>query len=173
MHPLHEQFAPARQRLAEQLDAHSAPYLRQKMAARELAEDQVLLTQGSTADALYFVLGGTLGVFVETESGKNLQVGQLDAGEWVGEVTFVDPGVASATVRAEEPTLALEFRSHDLGILIDDARDVASELLGRLCTELAQRHLAVGAGHLNATRNRLETERAGPRGLIAKLTGLG
>ena len=171
MHPLHEQFAPARQRLAEQLGAHPTRYLLEQMAARELAQDQVLLTQGTATDALYFVLGGRLGVFVKTESGKTLRVSELGAGDWVGEVSFVDPGTASATVRAKEPTLVLEFRAHDLGILIDDAPDVASELLGRLCSELAHRVLAVGSSHLSASGDRLESERSGFFGLFARLRG--
>ncbi|MFT6399442.1 MAG: CRP-like cAMP-binding protein [Bradymonadia bacterium] len=142
------------------------------MAAREFAEGQVMIAEDAVSDALYFVLGGSFGVFIATGETNSLRVSGLTAGDWVGEVSFVDPGVASATVRAEEPALVLELRAHDLGILIDDAPDVASDLLGRLCEELAERLLAVGSAKANASGDRLEmTESTGMRRFISKILG--
>lgn len=172
MHPLHEQFAPARKKLAHQLGAPSARYLLKQMASRQFGEGHEMIAQNTASDALYFVLGGTFGVYVETSDAQSLRVGELTAGDWVGEVSFVDPGVASATVRAEEPALTLELRAHDLRILMDDAPDVASDLLGRLCVELAERVLAVGAAKSNASGDRLEVATSnGIRGFIAKMLG--
>jgi CRP-like cAMP-binding protein len=161
MHPLHEQFAPAHKKFAEQIGVHSANHLLLQMAARELAIGHALLTQGAAADTLFFVLGGTLGVFAETKAGKPLRVGELTGGDCVGEVTFVDPGPDAMTVRAEEPTLALELRSNDLTFLIHDAPDVTFDLLDRLSVEIAQGVLTVDAAHLNSSRDGLEKRRVG------------
>jgi len=142
MHPLQPEFANARRTLADHLGAQVARYLVERMAARELESGQTLVRQHAAADALYFVLGGRLGVYVgEPES----RVAVIEPGSWVGEVSFVDPGPASATVRAEQATLLLEMRNRDIDLLTDDAPHVAAALLSRLCRELAERVSSSGA----------------------------
>lgn len=145
MHPLHEKFAPARRTLSEQLGASAARFLLERMAARELAEGADLLEQGVDSDALYFVLGGAFDVRVGAGS-SSLSVGRIDEGQWVGEVTFIEPGPASATVRATEPALVVELRNRDLAFLTDENPEAAAVLLGRLCRELADRGLATASG---------------------------
>jgi len=63
----------------------------------------VLIREGEPIDALYMVLKGILGVFVESLGSQELA--QLGYGEVVGEMSFVDAHPPSATVRAIEETL--------------------------------------------------------------------
>ncbi|MCB9506552.1 MAG: cyclic nucleotide-binding domain-containing protein [Myxococcales bacterium] len=169
MHPLQPEFAAARRSLADQLGSQAARFLVERMAARELAAGQLLLREGATADALYFVLGGTLAVFVGGAGGAShgVRVGAIEPGRWVGEVTFVDPGPASATVVAETPVLVLELRNRDIELLTDDAPEVAAALLTRLCRELAERIVTSGARRPTAD----DTGPAKTTGWLRRLVG--
>lgn len=60
----------------------------------------VLIHEGEPTDALYIVLQGRLGVTVEALGGE--EIAQLSEGEVVGEMSFVDSRLPSATVRAIE-----------------------------------------------------------------------
>lgn len=155
MHPLHEKFAPARRIMADQLGAAPARFLLERMAARELRPGSDLLTLGAPSDALYYVLGGTLGVYVG-DADRPLRVGRIGPGEWVGEVTFVDPGPASATVRAEEEALVVELRNRDIAFLTDEAPDVVTVLLHRLSLALAERLVKLGEGTIRSGDDGLE-----------------
>lgn len=73
--------------------------------AGELAEGEVLIRQGEPADSLFILLRGRLSVHLASRGGER-EIARLNAGEVVGEMSFVDARPPSATVRAlEEATL--------------------------------------------------------------------
>ncbi len=56
--------------------------------------------QGDAPDALYVVISGALGVFRETAGGPAIRIGDINAGETVGEMALITGGRRTATVRA-------------------------------------------------------------------------
>lgn len=56
--------------------------------------------QGDAPDALYVVISGALGVFRETEGTAPVRIGDINAGETVGEMALITGGRRTATVRA-------------------------------------------------------------------------
>ncbi|MEG4417706.1 cyclic nucleotide-binding domain-containing protein [Microcoleus sp. LAD1_D5] len=66
-----------------------------------------LITEGKPLDALYIVLEGTLSVAVSSLGDK--EIGKIIAGEVLGEMSFVDGRLPSASVTAIEECLILSI----------------------------------------------------------------
>jgi CRP/FNR family cyclic AMP-dependent transcriptional regulator len=62
----------------------------------------VVIEQGVAADALFILLEGKLAVWLRPRRGPERQLATLNAGEIVGEMSFVDARPPSATVKALE-----------------------------------------------------------------------
>ncbi len=60
----------------------------------------VVIEQGVPADALFILLEGKLAVWLRPRRGAERQLATLNAGEIVGEMSFVDARPPSATVKA-------------------------------------------------------------------------
>lgn len=79
---------------------------------QEIAQGTILIHEGQPIDAIYFLLDGTL--IVQVAALKEQVIAQLSSGEVVGEMSFVDTRLPSATVTAAEPSLLLTIPKHDL-----------------------------------------------------------
>ena len=81
------------------------PPLLDKVAAvatvRTFPKRAIIVTEGDETDSLYVVLSGKARVFVADDKGREVQLNQLGAGEYFGEVTL-DGGPRSASVMALE-----------------------------------------------------------------------
>jgi bacteriocin-type transport-associated protein len=71
----------------------------------QISAGTVLIPQGKPIDALYILLEGTLGVSVAALDDK--KIATLSSGEVVGEMSFVDSRLPSATVEALEDSVVL------------------------------------------------------------------
>lgn len=105
---------------------------------RQLPANTILIHEGEASDALYIVLAGTLVVSAAVLDGE--EVARLSAGEVVGEMSFVDARLPSATVTAIEdttiwviPRVQLNTKlSHDVGFSSNFYRALAILLSDRL-----------------------------------------
>ena len=59
----------------------------------------VIADIGDIGDALFFVIEGTTGLFHENQ-GKEVEIGELEAGELMGSMSFFDDKPRSARIRA-------------------------------------------------------------------------
>ena len=73
----------------------------------QLQAGTTLITEGQPLDALYIVLDGTLSVFVSALGNK--EIGTIISGEVLGEMSFVDGRLPSASVTAIEECLILSI----------------------------------------------------------------
>ena len=65
----------------------------------KLIPGDVLLTEGEESTCMYLLTEGALAVFKTLDDGEK-QIGTIYSGEFVGEVSFLDKRVRSATVKA-------------------------------------------------------------------------
>ena len=72
---------------------------------RELTPGAVLIHEGQPGEFIFLVLDGLLEVSIGT--GEPQSIAQLPAGEVVGEMSFVDGQLPSATVSAQQHSLVL------------------------------------------------------------------
>jgi CRP/FNR family cyclic AMP-dependent transcriptional regulator len=69
---------------------------------RSLREGEVLIRQGVPGDEVYILLEGRLAVWLKLRRDQEREIARLEAGEIVGEMSFVDARPPSATVKAVE-----------------------------------------------------------------------
>jgi CRP-like cAMP-binding protein len=114
---------------------------------RSVAQGNVLIQQGVPIDALFILLEGRLSVLLGRQE---REIARLNAGEMVGEMSFVDARPPSATVRGLEdatvfaiPKPALTAKlGRDLGFAARFYRALAIYL----STTVRERHRMLGYG---------------------------
>lgn len=118
---------------------------------RRLAVGEELCAAGDRLDAVYQVRDGLLGVLVEGTDGE-LRIGGLGPSAFVGEITALTGGAATATVRAEQPTVVSVIPLPDYAAWLAEHPDAAEQV---------------------AATARDRSNRSRTAALVAELTGIG
>lgn len=105
---------------------------------QHVPSNEVLIRQGEMSDTLYLVYNGLLSVTVDS-SAKEVLLGMIDRGQWVGDVSLIEPGPASASVKVVEEATLLCLSHEDFEILRATHPKLASCLLNALSITLASR----------------------------------
>jgi CRP-like cAMP-binding protein len=98
-----------------QLNDADAQWLAHSGSIRRLGDGEIIIREGQPVDALFVNLEGVLSVTVEGD----VEVARLGAGEFVGEISFVDSAPPSATVRGMGSASVLEIKRADIQRKID------------------------------------------------------
>lgn len=109
-----------------------------RVEAADLKGGDHLIEHGGSSDTLYFLLSGRLALNVDAGN-RTLSLGEVAPGRWVGEFGFIDPGQASASVTAVEPSSVLALSHDAMRDLHQSSPDAASDLLQCLSLDLARR----------------------------------
>ncbi len=107
----------------------------------ELSQGQRLFEQGERGEAMHVLARGKLAILVKDTLGRENKISQIEPGQCVGEMTFLDPQPRSASVAAMEPSLALELDRHLLEYLRGDAPLAAVAIVGGIIEQLNERLL--------------------------------
>ncbi len=78
----------------------------------KITTNTILISEGQPIDALYIVLDGTMKAYLSAVGDK--EIGIVVAGEVLGEMSFVDGRLPSATVKAIEDSLVLSISKQKL-----------------------------------------------------------
>jgi signal transduction histidine kinase len=108
------------------------------MPTGDITAGTVLIQQDHPSDCLYLVCSGLLSVVLESDS-KRFNLGLIGRGQWVGDVSLIEPGPASATVSVLETATFMLMNYRDLNRLRSTNPRTASRLLNALSVELANR----------------------------------
>lgn len=130
-------------KLARQLTLQEADVLAAAMPARALTAGATLIRAGDFNDTLFFVTRGELLVSLPFERGP-VFVGARPAGSWVGEVTLLEPGPASATVTASEDSEVRALSAATLGALMTSDPQLVARVVRALSEDLAHRIRSAG-----------------------------
>lgn len=104
-----------------------------------LESGEVLFEQGDQSEAMYVLASGRLEVRAETELGDEVDLAELGPGEIVGEMSLIEGGERSASVRAVESSRLFELRRRDFERMRAEGRRAAYELLLGLARLLGRR----------------------------------
>jgi len=111
------------------------PPLLDKVAAvatvRTFPKRSIIVTEGDETDSLYVVLSGKARVFVADDKGREVQLNQLGAGEYFGEVTL-DGGPRSASVMALEDCRCAVVKHAELTTLFEKQPELSLHILRKL-----------------------------------------
>lgn len=75
--------------------------------SKKIAEGEYLITEGGTNHEMYWVMEGSFQITKLNHDEKNIIIGEVKAGELVGEMSFLDNLPRSASVRALEDSEVL------------------------------------------------------------------
>lgn len=79
---------------------------------QKITTNTILINEGQPIDALYIVLDGTMKAYVAAVGDQ--EIGIVVSGEVLGEMSFVDGRLPSATVKAIEDSLVLSISKQKL-----------------------------------------------------------
>ena len=98
----------------------------------------MLVHDGTAANTLYFLWEGRMVAFVEEEN-VSIELGHIEPGATIGEVAVLDPGPATATVKAEVDSTVLALSPDGLSSLDRSHPAMCSKLLRMLSQLLVER----------------------------------
>lgn len=101
-------------------------------------QGEILILPGQTSNTLYLIWSGSLSVSLHQEE-VTVELGNILPGSWSGEVGFIEPGPATATVTANEETILLSLDQDGLQDILDKNPDIITQLLHTFSLELAER----------------------------------
>jgi CRP/FNR family cyclic AMP-dependent transcriptional regulator len=115
--------------------AHLEESALQKLApggtVRSYTRNVVVLSEGDVTDSLYVVLSGRVKAFVSDESGKEVIVNTIGAGDFFGELVL-DGGARSASIMTLEPSRFFVIPQRDVEALLASNPEFAKNLLRKL-----------------------------------------
>jgi CRP/FNR family cyclic AMP-dependent transcriptional regulator len=103
---------------------------------RSYRRGAMILNEGETGDAMYFLLKGRVRAYGSSATGKEITYGTIEAGEYFGEMAL-DGGTRSASVEAMEPCVCSVVSNAHVLAFMKTHSDFAVELLHTL-TERAR-----------------------------------
>jgi len=99
------------------------------MRPRKIPATETVFWMGAAGDDFYVIGSGTLSVSCPDESGNEVKLATLGPGAFFGELSLLDGGPRTATVRAETPSSLLALGREDfLGFLVTHP-DAAVQML--------------------------------------------
>ncbi|MGZ4714218.1 MAG: glutaminase A [Acidimicrobiia bacterium] len=128
----------ADQPLLRDLPAPALAGLERLVAVTTVPAGEVVVREGTPADALYFVLSGVVSVGLELGDGRaHRRLASFGAGMAFGETALVAEGIRTATVVTDEPTTLARLTLTDLDALAADHPDLMVTLYANLARQLA------------------------------------
>lgn len=134
-------------RLFNNVPSESIDLLLEEFRACKLETGEILLSPFNRNQYLYLLLEGRLNVFLGSQDTP--AVSTLEAGECVGEVSFIDNQCPSAYVIASEPSLALRLHRESLYKLFQHSPTLMQNMLELLCQRVREGNRAI----LNSENN--------------------
>jgi CRP-like cAMP-binding protein len=121
----------------------------ERFRAREVAEGDVVIREGTPSDGLYVVLEGAVEV-VKRRDGEDLVIGRLREGDLFGEMSCLRKAPASASVVVRRGGTLLRLPRRDFDELVVTYPQIL-ELVATLSDERAENLDAILSGHAQWT----------------------
>ena len=113
------------------LDESALQKLAPAGAVRSYARNVVVVSEGDLTDSLYVVISGKVKAFVSDESGKEVIVNTIGAGDFFGELVL-DGGARSASIMTLEASRFFVIPQRDVEALLAGNPEFAKHLLRKL-----------------------------------------
>lgn len=89
-------------KITEHTDNEEVSALMSLLKFISISENKYIIKDNKKNDTLYFVVEGKLDCYIEKD-GARISIGKISPGEYVGEVSMLDDGIATASVITETP----------------------------------------------------------------------
>jgi CRP/FNR family transcriptional regulator, cyclic AMP receptor protein len=106
-------------RLAAEMTDEQCRTLAGKIEIRDLANGELLVREGAPDDRLFVIVSGALGVVRHPQGEPPMTLHTLVAGDFAGELSFIDGTERYASLEAHGPTRVFFLRREALEELLD------------------------------------------------------
>jgi len=112
---------------------------------RRYPAKSTLIYAGDPADALYFVISGSVSVVIEDQDGRELVLSYLNPGDFFGEMgLFEGQDVRSAWVKAKEESEIAEISYSRFMQIVEEKPELLLKLASQMATRLNKTSQKVG-----------------------------
>ena len=115
--------------LFSRLDEAEQCALFASMRVEQVEANQTVFWLGDKGDSFYLVSHGQVAVSAPSETGDDVILAQLGRGGFFGEISLLDGGPRTATVRATQPTELYMLSQHDFQTFVSQRPHAALEIL--------------------------------------------
>ena len=122
--------------LFARLDRDEQTGLFAMMKAHKFETNQTVFWHGDRGDTFYLISSGRVTVTVPNTKGEHVAIAAMGKGGFFGEISLLDGGVRTATVRASEPTELLGLTRADFHRFIHKTPHAALDILAVISQRL-------------------------------------
>lgn len=122
--------------LFSSMDDETLNYLQSVAVKKSFAKNAILFSKGDQSDALYILCSGKAKAVISDENGREIVIAAFGAGEYFGEISFLDGQERSATVVTKEPVEVLIIYRNDFKNFLLTSPDLVLGLLKELLKKL-------------------------------------
>ena len=112
--------------------------IRKKLIVKRFKKNEVILFEKDTSKYMYIIIKGKVKVIQTTEDGKEIFLAVHRAGEFFGEMSFIDGKTSPATVTAAEDCLINIISKKEFYSIINTHKKILFNLLQILCSRLRE-----------------------------------
>jgi CRP/FNR family transcriptional regulator, cyclic AMP receptor protein len=138
-----------------EFDHDELTHLRSRMSSSHFAPEDVILEEGKANRALHVLIKGRLRVSRNVD-GHEVPLCDLFEGQTFGELSIIEDGVASATLRAVTETEVLSLSMKDLADFLREHPSTAAKFWREIAIDLRRRILQTN----DVVRSYFEVNRA-------------
>jgi CRP-like cAMP-binding protein len=138
-----------------EFDADELEHLRRSLHASHFEPGDVILEEGNANRALHIVRSGRIRVSRSVQD-REVSLCDLTAGQTFGELSIIEDGVASASLRAVNETQVLSISMNDLAQFLRERPNAAAKFWREIALDLRRRLLQTN----DVVRSYFEVNRA-------------
>lgn len=113
------------------LSTQDTEELLSRAVVRSFPRHAVVINEGDDSNSVYFILSGSVKIFLSDNQGNEVVIGTLRAGDYFGEMAL-EPGSRSASVMALEPLRLASISIEDFRAFLRTHIDFLFAVLGKV-----------------------------------------
>jgi CRP-like cAMP-binding protein len=106
---------------------------------RSFPKGSPLFVENMVADSMFIVAEGRVRITSKNAAGDEVSLGELGAGDWLGELALVQQGQRMCTATAASPVTAVEIRHADFQKLMGSKPQACLKLLMGIVSHFGQK----------------------------------
>ena len=106
------------------------------MIQKSFKKGEVIVKEGDTGKSFFFILEGSASVYGGFGKSNQLKIGDIEAGEFFGEMAILEAYPRSATVVAKDGTRVVEIPGNELKSFFEENPDMIFELMRHLAARI-------------------------------------
>ena len=106
------------------------------MIQKSFKKGEVIVKEGDTGKSFFFILEGSASVYGGFGKSNQLKIGDIEAGEFFGEMAILEAYPRSATVVAKDGTRVVEIPGNEMKSFFEENPDMIFELMRHLAARI-------------------------------------